>query len=177
MRFGVGVAVSVLVLGVAVACNGGGSGTSPGVSDASEDAAPPCIDMATPNPIFDLLSNPNVACPLNSAMDMPVSFDMAITTSCPPGMKSGDIQYGQCLDYLVWELDVDSSGTNFSKCYYDVKTHALVGVLYGDGTMDQCNMTSYTIQAGSLEPQCTVDVGTGMYESCVPIREGGLEGG
>ena len=92
------------------------------------------------------------------------------------GMKSGDVQYGQCLNYLVWEVDVDSSGNNFSKCFYDIKTRALVGVIYGDGTQDQCNMTSYTIQAGTVQ-SCTVDVVTGMYEDCKPLPEGGLHPG
>jgi hypothetical protein len=173
MRFGLGVFTAIVVVGVAAACNGGGGASSPMMTDASfGDAAPPCVAASVVD-VFN--NNQGLLCPLTSgSTPVPVSFDTAITTSCATlAMKSGDVQYGQCLDYLVWEVDIDGSGNNFSKCFYDVKTRALVGVIFADGTQDQCNMTSYTIQAGSVEAACTVDVGTGLYEDCLPVPEGG----
>ena len=79
--------------------------------------------------------------------------------------------------YLVFEVDRDSSGNNFTKCFYDV-THTFVGVIYADGSQDQCNGSSYTVQAGMVDTTCTVAAfngGGGGYQSCSPILDAGGE--
>jgi hypothetical protein len=123
---------------------------------------------------------PGLLCPLDASPTnpKPLSYDMAMYTNCSTlQMTSGDVQYGQCLDYLVWQVDLDSSGNNFSKCFYDVKTRALVGVIYADGTQDQCGNASYTIQAGTVET-CTISGlssggGGSLFEDCAPKPDSG----
>jgi hypothetical protein len=115
------------------------------------------------------------ACPVGASG--PSSYDEAITTTCSAlQQKTGDIQYGQCFDYLVWEVDGDSSGHNLSKCFYDVSSHALVGVIFGDGSQDQCSGTSFTVQAGQVDPTCTVsgfNGAGGAFQSCSATPDAG----
>jgi hypothetical protein len=176
--------ISMLAAGAVIACNG-----SP-VSALPDDGGPDafvCKDTtgsSATQSIDDVFNNsfnsgigPGLLCPLD-ANNNPLPYDMAIYTNCGTlQMKSGDVQYGQCLDYLVWQVDVDQSGNNFSKCFYDVKTRALVGVLYGDGTQDQCGNASYTVQAGSFQT-CTISGlssggGGSMFEDCTPRPDSG----
>jgi hypothetical protein len=187
MRFGFAVAVASMGALAVAACSSSSKGSAaPDTSDASL-----CVDTTGGDGdvtvAIDDVFNKNmlIACPLSEGTNpVPLSYDMAIDTSCTTlGMTTGDVQFGQCNvgGYLVWEVDLDSTGHNFSKCYYSPVTHALVGVLYGDGKQDQCNGTSYTIQAGSVEP-CTISGlsaqgAGGMFEDCKPIPEGGLGGG
>jgi hypothetical protein len=175
--------ISILVVG-ALACSSGSSGSPP--ADGGTDAFV-CVDTTGGNnamaSIDDVFNSTRLLCPLElnpGANPTPESYDQAKYVNCGMlGMTSGDVQYGPCLNYLVWEADLDSSGTNFSKCFYDLQAHDLVGVIFGDGTQDQCGGQSYTVQAGSVET-CTISglnsPGTGgMFEDCRPKPEGGVK--
>jgi hypothetical protein len=140
------------------------------------DAAAACTDS-----LGNVFSNQACKCPADSS-GRPADYDHATTTTCAgQGLTTGDIKYGQCLDYLVWEQDNDSTGQNFSKCYYDVTTHALVGIVLSDGMQDQCGGKSPTVQAGAgaKEPDCPISGltvgGGGNYQSCAPHPEGGAD--
>jgi hypothetical protein len=171
MRLGLLATVSFAAVGALLACSSG-SNNSPATGDAGASV---CADTSG---LVDLFNTTALACPLNSAMTEPVSYDTAIDTSCSSlGMKSGDIQFGQCDQYLVWELDLDMTGRNFSKCFYDVKSHVLVGAVYSDGNMDQCGGSSYTIEAGTVET-CSISGlsapgAGGMFEDCAPKPDAG----
>jgi hypothetical protein len=169
-----------ILAGGAVACGSGGASSAP-LTDAGGDAFV-CTDTnggnVTAN-IDDVFNTTGLACPL-APDNTPLPYDMAIYSNCGSlGMTSGDVQYGQCLGYLVWEVDVDSSGHNFSKCYYDVQTRALVGVVFGDGQADQCGNASYTIQAGSVQPCAISGLSSqgagGLFEDCSPKPDGGSD--
>jgi hypothetical protein len=119
-------------------------------------------------------------CPAD-ANGKPVDYDTAITSTCAQqGLKTGDLKYGQCLDYLVWEKDHDTSGHNFSKCFYDVTTHALAAIVFDDGMQDECGNHSFTVQTDKAEAYCTISGlttgGGGYYQSCTPVAEGGSTG-
>ena len=184
MRIAVGIIAGLVC--ASPACSGNGSGGSPSTADGGDDTSISlCTDTTGPNAtaaIDDVFNNSVLACPLD-ANNVPLPYGTAIDVGCAAlKMTKGDVQYGQCLNYLVWEVDVDSSGNNFSKCFYDVDTRALVGVVFGDGMKDQCGMTSYTIQAGSVDADCGIEglsaAGAGgLFEDCAPEPEGGLEGG
>lgn len=173
MRFSFGVAFVVSALGAVVACSSGGSS-----SPQNDGGTTACTDSITNifNNNVDTNGNSLVRCPVD-ANGTPLTYDQAITMTCSAEkLKTGVIQYGQCLDYLVWEVDTDSSGKSFSKCFYDVKQHQLIGVIYSDGNQDQCNNTSSTIQGGTVE-QCNFS-GTstgagGSYQSCAPMPDAG----
>jgi hypothetical protein len=152
---------------LACSSSGGSVATSP-------DAAPECTDSL--NTIFA-----KSQCPADTS-GQPVTYDSAQTYTCSmQGLKTGDIEYGQCLDYLVWEQDNDGSGHDFSKCFYDLKSHALVGIVFADGMQDQCGGKSYTVQggAGGSEAGCIISGltsgGGGNYQSCAPKPEGGSD--
>ncbi len=179
MRFGVETVVSIALVGGALACSsGGGKSTMPtGADDASV-----CTDTTPPSPVDDVFNNnAGLACPLDSTYN-PLPYDTAIYTSCSTlNLTSGDVKFGECLGYLVWEVDLDATGQNFSKCFYSVTTHALVGVVFGDGTQDQCGNSSYTIQAGSVQACDIAGLSApgagGTFEDCKPVPEGGASGG
>lgn len=184
MRFGIAVLVGSMSVVAVVACSSSKNTTAKDTSDASFCVDTTGGDANVTQSIDDVFNNNmNLACPLD-ANNNPLPYNTAIDTSCAVlGMKTGDVQFGQCNvgGYLVFEVDLDSTGHNLSKCFYSPQTQALVGVLFGDGTMDQCGGTSYTIQAGSVEP-CTItglsaQGAGGMFEDCKPIPEGGLGGG
>jgi hypothetical protein len=174
VRFPSGIAflVSALgALGALIACSGSSSGPSSSPSDAA-----PAVCTDSLSSVFA-----KSQCPAN-AMGEPADYDTAITTTCgAQGLKLGDIQFGQCLDYLVWEQDNDAAGTSFSKCFYDVKSHALVGIVFADGMQDQCGNKSLTVQggAGAADASCKVSGltvgGGGNYQSCAPEPEGGAD--
>jgi hypothetical protein len=171
MRLGLLAAVSFGAVGALLACSSG-SNTNRVTGDSGPSV---CADTSG---LIDLFNNTMLACPLNGGQTAPVTYDMAIDTSCSSlGLKSGDVQFGQCDQYLVWEVDLDMTGRNFSKCFYDVKSHLLVGAIYGDGSMDQCGGSSYTIQAGTVET-CSISglsaVGAGgTFEDCAPKPDAG----
>jgi hypothetical protein len=163
-------ALGTAFLAVAVACSSGASGTAP--EDAGSTG---CTDTIVN--VFN--NNPGVACPVD-ANGNPEPYDDAITATCATeSLKTGDVQYGQCFEYLVFEVDVDSSGTNLSKCFYDPGTHAFVGVIYGDGKgQDQCNGTSSTIGAGQFDTGCNIsglNGGGAGFQSCAPVVDAGGE--
>jgi hypothetical protein len=160
MRFRLGVTMVLAVLGaVSVgACSSSSGGAAPPAEAGSQCTAS----------LNDLLSaSPGPACPIGA--NGPSSYDEAITTTCDALKQTkGDIQYGQCFEYLVWEVDLDGSGKNLSKCFYDVKSHALVGVIYGDGTSTQCG--------GQVDTTCTVtglNGGGGGFQSCSAVSDAG----
>jgi hypothetical protein len=167
MRSQLGVTMMIAALGAVAVC-----ACSSSSSGSQADAGPTACSAA----LNDLLSaSPGPACPFD-ANGQPSVYDDAITTTCSTlKMNTGDVQYGQCFDYLVWQVDVDSSGHNFSKCFYDVSTHALVGVIYADGTQDQCGGTSFTVQAGQVDTTCSVTPagGGGGFHSCAPVSDAG----
>lgn len=175
MRFSFGMAFVVSALGAVVACSSSGGGTSP-----QNDAGTACTDTITNifNNNVDSNGNSLVRCPVDSSGNT-LNYDQAITTTCSTEkLKTGVIQYGQCLDYLVWQVQTDAAGKSFSKCFYDVVHHKLVGVIYSDGMQDQCNNTSATVQGGTVE-QCDIS-GTsagagGGYEPCAPMPDAGTD--
>jgi hypothetical protein len=169
VRFPIGVALLVPAVAAVMAC--GSSGTSSTVTPESGTA---CTDSL--GAVFN-----KSQCPVDSSGN-PLGYDIAITFTCDKqGLKTGDIEYGQCLNYLVWEQDNDTSGHNFSKCFYDVNSHAFVGVVYADGMQDQCKGKSFTVQggAGGTEADCIISGltsgGGGKFESCAPVPEGGAD--
>lgn len=176
MGFSVRGVIVMAALGAVVGCSS--SSTSP---SQQGDAGTGCSDSLTNVlNIADANGNPVVRCPTD-ANGVPLTYDQAITQTCSSQkLKSGDIQYGQCLDYLVWEVDLDGSGTNLSKCFYDVSSHQLVGVVYGDGMQDQCNGTSSTVQGGTAEATCRISGqtsgGGGSFQSCAPVADAGAGG-
>jgi hypothetical protein len=169
VRFPIGVALLVPAVAAVLAC-----GSSGGSAALTSDAGAQCT--ASLAAVFG-----KSQCPADTS-GTPVGYDIAITFTCDKqGLKVGDIQYGQCLNYLVWEQDNDTSGNNFSKCFYDVNSHALVGVAYADGMQDQCGNKSFTVQggAGGSEADCMISGltsgGGGRFESCAPVPEGGAD--
>ncbi len=118
-----------------------------------------------------------------------MAYDQAITLTCAHpcpadqncgAQTKGDIVYGQCFDFLVVEIDNDSSGHNYSKCFYDPTSHALVGVIYADGTQDQCGNSSFSVQGGQVDPACSISGLSGQgagggFQSCVPVVDAGAE--
>jgi len=168
MRSRFGMAFVVTTLGALVACS---SSSSP---QAQPEAGGPCSDTLVN--VFN--NNAGVLCPVDSNGN-PESYDDAITQTCASEkLKTGDLEYGQCFEYLLWEADLTGNGTSYSKCFYDPSSHALVGILYADGMTDQCGGTSATIQAGSVDTTCTItglNGGGSGYESCVPVVDAGDE--
>lgn len=174
MRFALGMALSLATASV-VACS---SSSSPATqAEAGSDACQ--SDLTT------LLNSVNITCPnVNNGEELTaasmLTYDQAIEDTCATfKLKAGDIESGQCFDYLVYEIDNDSSGNNFSRCFYDVTTHLFVGVIFADGTQDQCGNTSYTIQAGSVDSTCHISGfqgGGAVYTSCAPVADAAVEG-
>jgi hypothetical protein len=170
MRSHVGVASMITVLGAVAGCS-----SSSGSPSSPVEAGPPeCVD-AIGNVFND---NASVACPID-ANGNPLSYDEAITNTCATeNLTAGDIEYGQCFDYLVFEVDQDASGDNRSECFYDVTSHAFVGIIYGDGMKDQCGGTSTTVAAGAVDTTCTIsglNGGGSGFQSCTPIPDAGGE--
>lgn len=164
MRFRLGVTMVLATLGAASlgACS----------SSSSNKPAPEPEGGSCAESLDALLSaTPAPACPVGA--NGPSSYDEAITTTCDALKQTkGDVLYGQCFDYLVWEVDLDSSGKNLSKCFYDVHTHALVGAIFGDGTSTTCG--------GQVDTTCTVaglHGGGGGFQSCAPSTDAGGGGG
>jgi hypothetical protein len=162
-------ALVVTTLGaLVVACS---SSSSPATQP---EAGGPCTDTIVN--VFN--NNMNLACPVDGNGN-PQSYDEAITATCmTESLKAGDIVYGQCFEYLLFEVDTDATGDSFSKCFYDPGSHALVGVIYSDGTQDQCGNSSSTINAGTVDPSCVItglNGGGSGYQSCIPIVDAGGE--
>jgi hypothetical protein len=172
MRFDLGMAI--LFTAATVAACSSSSNAPAGQNDAASDVCSASLASLTA-----VDSGPGaIACPTN-ASGTELNYDQAIESTCSTyKLKAGDVQYGPCFEYLVFEVDMDSSGHNFSKCFYDPTTHDFVGVIYGDGTMDQCGTSSYTVAAGDYDPSCSIagfQGGGAMYESCSPIVDAGSE--
>jgi hypothetical protein len=167
MRSHFGMALVFTTLGALVACS---SSSSPSVP---AEAGGPCSDTLVN--VFN--NNMGLLCPVD-ANGNPSPYDDAITSTCASEkLKAGDIENGQCFQYLLFEVDLNATGS-YSKCFYDPGTHALVGVIYADGQTDQCDNTSATIQAGTVDPLCTItglNGGGSGYQSCVPIVDAGGE--
>ncbi len=168
MRFPMGSAFLVPAMVAAVAC-----GSSTGSSAPADAGSTACTD--TLGNIFA-----KSQCPADSS-GKALLYEQAITTTCASqGLSTGQILYGQCLDYLVWEQDNDNTGNSFSKCFYDVSSHALVGILFSDGMQDQCGGKSLTVQAGvGTDAKCIISGltsgGGGNVQSCSPMPEGGSD--
>jgi hypothetical protein len=172
VRFHSGVAFLFSAFGAIAACSS--SPSSSGSAPPSDAAAAACTDS-----LDAVFSNAQCKCPADSS-GKPAGYDTAITATCKgQGLNTGDIKYGQCLDYLVWQQDNDSTGQNFSKCFYDVKSHVLVGIVLSDGMQDQCGGKSATVQGGAAEPSCPISGltvgGGGLLQSCAPVPEGGAD--
>ena len=137
MRSRIGVTMVLAVLGAALTC---ACSSSSGGQAAPEAGSNACTDT-----LVNVLSNTAAACPLGDTG--PLSYDEAITSTCESlKMTKGDVAYGQCFEYLAFEVDVDSSGNNFSRCFYDVSTHQLVGVIFADGNMVTDHHTICTVR-------------------------------
>ncbi|HEX3345022.1 MAG TPA: hypothetical protein VHS09_10645 [Polyangiaceae bacterium] len=155
-------------LGALIACS---SSSSPA---PQAEAGAGCTDTVVN--IFN--NNPNVACPVDDSGN-PASYDVAITATCASQKQTdGDIENGQCFQYLLFQVDQNTAQTSYTKCFYDPGTHAFVGIIYSDGMTDQCGGTSATIQSGTVDPSCTItglNGGGSGYQSCVPIKDAGGE--
>jgi hypothetical protein len=162
-------ALVVSTLGALVACSSSSSPSGP------EEAGPPVCTDTIVN-VFN--NNMNLLCPVDGNGN-PQSYDEAITATCTSEkLKAGDIEYGQCFQYLLFEVDLDATGDSYSKCFYDPTSHALIGVIYSDGTSDQCGGTSAAVNAGTVDPSCTItglNGGGSGYQSCVPVVDAGGE--
>jgi len=168
MRFALGMILFLSATGV-VACS---SSSSPAVQ---AEAGP----TACSSNLSDLINNAaSLDCP-NDGNGNQLSYDMAIEATCATfKLKKGDIEYGQCFEYLVYRVDIDTSGHNFSECFYDVTTHAFVGAIYADGSQDQCGGSSFTVAGGNTDPTCQIsgfNGGGAAFESCTPVVDGGAE--
>jgi hypothetical protein len=162
-------ALVVTALGaLVVACS---SSSSPA---AQPEAGGPCTDTIVN--VFN--NNPSLACPVD-ANGNPQTYDEAVTATCTSEkLTSGDIQYGQCFEYLLFEVDLDAMGDSYSKCFYDPSSHVLVGIIYADGKTDQCDNSSATVNAGTVDPTCVVtglNGGGSGYQSCIPVADAGGE--
>jgi hypothetical protein len=163
-----GSAFLVPAIAAAVAC-GSSSNSSP-PADAGSTA---CSDS-----LANIFAKSQ--CPADSN-GKPSAWEQAITSTCSSqGLSTGQILYGQCLDFLVWEQDNDTSGSSFSKCFYDTTSHALVGILFSDGMQDQCGGKSLTIQAGAgTDARCIISGltsgGGGNVQSCGHVPEAGSD--
>jgi len=151
-----------------------------------------CSSSSSPNAPFDagptacsdtlanVFGNTSAACPLDANGNF-LSYDLAITTTCDGlKQKNGDVRWGECFDYLVFEDDQDSAGKSYTKCFYSVSDHTLVGVVFADGQQDQCGGSSLTIQGGQVDTGCDVSGvgGGGGFSSCAPSSgDGGTGGG
>jgi hypothetical protein len=158
MRSHFGMALVVTALGAIVACSSSSS-TPPGSGDAGSD----CTGTLTG------VVGAGALCPVDSNGN-PVSYDEAITNTCATEkLKTGDVEYGQCFEFLVFQVDLDATGNNFSKCFYDVGTHVLVGAILSSGAGNsQCG--------GSVDPSCTITgltAGGSAFQSCAPVVDGG----
>ena len=177
MRSQLGLVMLSTALCAVLACSSKSS------SSNGAEAGGPCTD--TIDDVFNDNTNEGgnstVACPLNFNVTppTPLPYDDAVTTTCAAlGQTTGDIQYGQCFEYLVFEVDLDSSGNNLTKCFYDPSSHTLVGLIYGNGKEIQCGGTSFTVQAGTVDDTCSIsgfNGGGAQFESCVPIVDAGSE--
>ena len=183
-HFGMALVV-VAALGAVVACPACSS--SSGSPQGQPDAGGGCTDT-----FANVLNNPagvfaNAAtsgqslCPVD-ANGNPQPYDEAITTTCTTlKQKVGDVEYGQCFQYLVFQIDLDSTGKNFTRCFYDPGSHALIGVLYSDGKgQDQCGGTASAIAGGTADPSCSISGlhgGGSGFQSCVPVVDAGNGGG
>jgi hypothetical protein len=175
MRFdlGMGLLFTLASVGVGVvACSSSSSPAAPAEAGT---------DVCT-SPLTDLLGTVTVGCPNDgngTGESNMLPYDQAIEQTCSTyKLKVGDVQYGPCFEYLVFEVDMDSSGHNYSKCFYDVTTHGFVGVIYADGSQDQCGSSSYSVAAGMFDVSCSISGfqgGGAMFESCAPIVDAGGE--
>ena len=168
MRFQMGSAFLVPAIVAAVACSSSSNSSPP--ADAGSTA---CSDS-----LGNIFAKSQ--CPADSS-GKAQAYDQAITATCASqGLTTGQILYGQCLDFLVWEQDNDNTGSSFSKCFYDVSTHDLVGILYSDGMQDQCGNKSFTVQAGAgTDAKCIISGltsgGGGKVQPCGPMPEAGRD--
>jgi hypothetical protein len=169
MRSHFGMALVVTTLGAVVALVACSSSSSPA---PPAEASAGCQDTIVN--VFN--NNSNLLCPVDGNGN-PSSYDEAITATCTSEkLKTGDVEYGQCFQYLLFEVDLDTTGDSYSKCFYDPGTHALVGIIYADGQTDQCSGTSATVSAGAFDPSCTItglNGGGSGYQSCVPVVDAG----
>jgi hypothetical protein len=175
MRSHFGIALVVTALGALVACSSSSSSAVP-----AEAGNGGCTDT-----LANLINNASLLCP-NDGNGNALPYDEAITETCAVGadgqmrtpQKNGDIEYGQCFQYLVFQVNLDTTGASYSKCFYDPGTHVLVGAIFADGNTDQCNNTSASISGGNVDPSCTItglNGGGSGYQSCVPIVDAGSE--
>ena len=166
MRSHFGIALVVTALGALVACS---SSSSPAV--ATDAGSGGCTDT-----LAHLISNASLLCP-NDGNGNALPYDEAITETCASQkQKNGAIEYGQCFQYLVFQVNLDTTGASYSKCFYDPGTHVLVGAILADGSTDQCNNTSAYIAGGTVDSSCTItglNGGGSGYQSCVPIVDAG----
>lgn len=173
MRFDLGLALVLSALGAVgvAACGSSSSPAAPADSGAI---------LVCESPLATVVAADSIACPTDSSGNF-LSYNQAIEQTCASyKLKTGDLEYGPCFEYLVFQVDADSSGHNFSRCFYDPTTHAFVGVIYADGSgmQDQCGTTSWTVAAGSFDPTCSISGfqgGGAVFESCAPVLDAGSE--
>ena len=75
---------------------------------------------------------------------------------------------------------MNGTGNNLSRCFYDVTNHTFVGAIFGDGTHDQCNGSSYTVAGGKFDPSCSIagfQGGGAVFASCAPAVDAGRDRG
>jgi len=156
-------------LGALVACS---SSSSPAAQPEAGTGG--CTDTIVN--VFN--NNMNLLCPVDGN-GSPLTYDDAVTATCASEkLTAGDVENGQCFEYLLFEVDVNATGSSYSKCFYDPGSHALVGVIYSDGTQDQCGNSSNFVAAGSVDPSCTItglNGGGSGYQSCEPVVDAGGE--
>jgi hypothetical protein len=169
-QLGFGFVLAAVAATLVSACS---SSSSPNVA---VDAGPTACSGAT---MADVFNNTAAACPVDANGNF-VPYDQALTTTCDTlKQKDGDLRWGQCFDYLVFEDDLDSAGTSYTKCFYSVSDQTLVGVVFSDGKPDQCGGSSTTLQGGQVDPSCAVSgvSGGGGFSSCAPgAGDGGTSG-
>ncbi len=190
MRVRVCLVISIL-FGGALACSSSSTSGSPAVADASGDAFV-CSDNTggtalasiedVYNKSFATGIGPGLLCPLDSSANpLPVSYDTALDTNCGTlGMKSGDVQYGECLGYLVREADLDSSGSNSPSASTTSRPTRSSGS--STATARRINAAwrrrpSRPAPFRAAASGLSSGGGGGMFEDCAPRPDSGLGGG
>jgi hypothetical protein len=183
LRLGMAAAMSTVLggalAGVLAAVSACSSTSNSGSSDAGGEGGPACADT-----LQNVFNNTNSVCPADMN-GQPVSYDLAKEHLCSCQnydsngkcivYDAGFIETGNCADYLVYQFRPSATG-GYTKCFYSVKDHTLIGISFTDGTMDQCGNTATTILGGTTEDYCGfghIDVNV----NCAPKPEAGADGG
>jgi hypothetical protein len=148
---------SVLVLtaiAAVAACSSSTSNNNNAAADASF-----CTDtMDTEQAAIDAEFDPDGSNVVNCA----ATYEKQLEANwCAISGKTGFVRAGTCADFLVYELDFDT--THHTRCFYD-SHHNLSGIVYANNSPDKC--------AGNVEEWCNISVFT-TNQSCTPVVDSG----